>query len=74
MSDMPDINKVVLSVRIPAELMAKLKRYATEKRMTVSDTISEILHREYDGVPLTKDDFDWIQKEIAKNENKRNHR
>ena len=71
MANMPDVNKVVTFVRVPVELMARLRSLAKERKMTITQLINFILHEELDNRPLSLEDIEWMRQEVLKNENKR---
>lgn len=71
MPNQPDINKVVTFVRVPLELMARLRSLAAERKMTITQLINFILHEELDGRPLSDSDFEWIRNTRSQNEDKR---
>lgn len=71
MPNQPDVNKVVAFVRVPVELMARLRSLARERKMTLTQLINFILHEELDSRPLSLEDLEWIKKEVRKNEDKR---
>lgn len=71
MPNQPDVNKVIRSIQIPLELMARLRKTAAQRSMTVGQLINFILHEELDRIALTEDDYEWIKGEVAKNEAKR---
>lgn len=71
MSNQPDINDGRIAVRIPLDLLARVKRMATERKMSLTDFLMFILHRELDKIDLTKEDIAWIKREVEKNEAKR---
>ncbi len=71
MPNQPDVNKVVASVRVPVELMARLRSLARERKMTLTQLINFILHEELDSRPLSLEDLEWIKNEVRKNEDKR---
>ena len=71
MPNQPDVNKVIRSIQIPLELMARLRILASERKMTVTQVINFILHEELDRIPLTEDDYEWIKAQVRKNEDKR---
>ena len=72
MPNQPDINKVVAFVRVPVELMARLRALARERKMTITQLTNFILHEELDKRPLSAEDLEWMKQEILKNETKRN--
>lgn len=71
MPNQPDINKVVTFVRVPLELMARLRSLAAERKMTITQLINFILHEELDGRPLSDSDLEWIRNTRSQNEDKR---
>lgn len=71
MPNQPDVNKVIRSIQIPLELMARLRKLAAQRSMTVGQLINFILHEELDKIALTEDDYEWIKGEVQKNEAKR---
>lgn len=71
MPNQPDVNKVVASVRVPVERMARLRSLARERKMTLTQLINFILHEELDSRPLSLEDLEWIKNEVRKNEDKR---
>lgn len=71
MPNQPDVNKVVAFVRVPVELMARLRSLARERKMTLTQLINFILHEELDSRPLSLEDLEWIKNEVRKNEDKR---
>lgn len=71
MPNKPDVNKVVTFVRVPVELMARLKAFARDHRMTITQAVNFILHERLDSRPLSLADIEWIKQEIEKNEAKR---
>ncbi len=71
MPNQPDVNKVVAFVRVPVELMARLRSLARERKMTLTQLINFILHEELDNRPLSLEDLEWIKNEVQKNEDKR---
>lgn len=72
MPNQPSVNRVVTFVRVPVELMARLRSLAAERKMTITQVINFILHEELDDRPLTEADMEWIKQEVTKNENRRN--
>lgn len=68
MPNQPDINKCMRSMQIPLELMARLRKKASQMQMTINQLVTFILHDFLDGCPLDDDDFVWIKKEVRKNE------
>lgn len=71
MPNQPDVNKVIRSIQIPLELMARLRILANERKMTISQVINFILHEELDRIELKEEDYEWIRNEVRKNEEKR---
>lgn len=71
MPNQPDVNKVIRSIQIPLELMARLRILAKERKMTVTQLISFILHEELDRIQLKEEDYEWIKEQVQKNERKR---
>lgn len=71
MPNQPDVNKVIRSIQIPLELMARLRKLAAQRSMTVGQLINFILHEELDKITLTEEDYEWIKGEVQKNEAKR---
>lgn len=71
MANMPDVNKVIRSVQIPLELMARLRKLAAARQMTVGQLINFILHEQLDHIALEESDYEWIKNEVRKNEEKR---
>ncbi len=71
MANMPDVNKVIRSVQIPLELMARLRKLAEARQMTVGQLINFILHEQLDHIALDESDYEWIKNEVRKNEEKR---
>jgi hypothetical protein len=71
MANMPDVNKVIRSVQIPLELMARLRKLAAARQMTVGQLINFILHEQLDHIALDESDYEWIKNEVRKNEQKR---
>lgn len=71
MANMPDVNKVIRSVQIPLELMARLRKLAEARQMTVGQLINFILHEQLDHIALEESDYEWIKNEVRKNEEKR---
>ena len=71
MANMPDVNKVIRSVQIPLELMARLRKLAVVRQMTVGQLINFILHEQLDHIALDESDYEWIKNEVRKNEQKR---
>ncbi len=74
MANMPDVNKVVTFVRVPVELMARLRAVASERKMTITQLINSLLHKELDARPLTREDVQWIRDVVSENEQKRRKR
>ena len=66
MPNQPDVNKVVASVRVPVERMARLRSLARERKMTLTQLINFILHEELDSRPLSLEDLEWIKKRFRK--------
>ncbi len=71
MANMPDVNKVVAFVRVPVELMARLRAVALERKVTITQLINSFLHKELDARPLTREDSLWIKQVVSENEQKR---
>ena len=71
MPNQPDVNKVIRSIQIPLELMARLRILAKERKMTVTQLISFILHEELDRRQVKEEDYEWIKEQVQKNERKR---
>ena len=74
MSDMPDIKNGRVTVRIPVELLAKVRNGAREHRMDVTEYIRWILAKQLDKVPLTPADLEWINEQIEANRTHRRNR
>jgi predicted DNA binding CopG/RHH family protein len=66
-----DVNDGRIAVRIPLDLLARIKRLAGERKMTLTDFLMYILHKELDKIALTEEDIEWIKKEVKKNEERR---
>ena len=71
MSNMPNVNKKFVNSLLPLELIAKIRKEAKARKMTTTELIVWILDRRLDSVELTADDYEWIAKEVRKNETKR---
>ena len=71
MANMPDINKRFVNSLLPLELVAKIRRQATARKMTTTEFIAWVLDRELTSVILTAEDYEWIAAEVRKNEAKR---
>ena len=71
MANMPDVNKVIRSIQLPLELMARLRKLAKRRRMSVSQLVNFILHEQLDRIVLREEDYAWIKQEVLKNEQKR---
>lgn len=50
---------------------ARLRILAKERKMTVTQLISFILHEELDRIQLKEEDYEWIKEQVQKNERKR---
>ena len=72
MPKMTDINKGFIGAWIPLELSARLRKEAKIRKMPNSDLIQYVLQRELDSVQLSSSDYEWIAKQVKKNEEKRN--
>lgn len=72
MGNMPDIKNGRVTIRIPIELLAKVRKGAQEHRMDVTEYIRWVLAGKLDKVPLTPADLDWIKEQIDENRRKRN--
>ena len=71
MSNMPNVNKRFVNSLLPLELIAKIRRQATARKMTTTELIAWVLDRELASVELTSADYEWIAAEVRKNEAKR---
>lgn len=71
MSNMPDVNKRFVNSLLPLELVAKIRRQASARKMTTTEFIVWVLDRELSSVELTAEDYEWIAAEVRKNEAKR---
>lgn len=74
MSDMPDIKNGRVTMRIPVELLAKLRKGAREHKMAVTEYIRWVLSKQLDNVPLTSADLAWISQQIEVNRENRRKR
>ncbi len=68
---MPDVNKRFVNSLLPLELVAKIRRQASARKMTTTEFIVWVLDRELSSVELTAEDYEWIAAEVRKNEAKR---
>lgn len=71
MPNVADVNDGRIAVRIPLDLLARVKRLAKERKMSLTDFLMYVLHKELDKISLTDEDIEWIKKEVRKNESKR---
>ena len=71
MANMPDINKKFVNSLLPLELIAKIRKEATARKMTTTEFMVWILDKQLSSVELTAKDYEWIAKEVRKNEQKR---
>ena len=68
---MPDVNKRMESALIPMELAARLRRASENSKIAKSDIIQLALSHELSGIQLTSADYEWMAREVAKNEARR---
>ena len=71
MPNQPNVNKVTTFVRLPLELMAKLRSLAAERKMTFTQIVQFIIHEYVDDRPLSLQDMAWIEEQRAANMRKR---
>lgn len=71
MANMPHIKNGRVTMRIPIELLAKVRKGAQEHRMDVTEYIRWVLAGQLDKVPLTPADLEWIKEQIDQNRRKR---
>jgi Ribbon-helix-helix protein, copG family. len=71
MPNTADVNDGRIGIRIPLDLLARVKRLAAERKMSLTDFVVYVLHKELDKINLTPEDIEWIKREVEKNENKR---
>lgn len=72
MSNMPDINKRQVGIRMPIELARKIEKKAEADRLSRSDEIISLLEFGTRNIVLDSDDYIAIAKEVKENEDKRN--
>ena len=72
MPNQPDVNKVTTFIRLPLELMAKLRSLAAERKMTFTQIVQFIIHDYVDDRPLSHQDIQWIEQQRDENLHKRN--
>ena len=72
MANMPDINKKFVNSLLPLELVAKIRKEAAARKMTTTEFMVWILDKQLASVELSAKDYEWIAKEVKKNELKRN--
>lgn len=68
MSNMPDLNKKFVNSLLPLELVARIRKAAKERKMTTTELIVWILDRQLAQVELSADEYEWIAREVRKNE------
>lgn len=71
MPNQPNVNRVTTFVRLPLELMAKLRSLAAERKMTFTQIVQFIIHEYVDDRPLSIQDMAWIEEQRAANMRKR---
>lgn len=71
MPNQPNVNRVTTFVRLPLELMAKLRSLAAERKMTFTQIVQFIIHEYVDDRPLSLQDMAWIEEQRAANMRKR---
>lgn len=73
MSNMPDIHKAILGVRLPLELLVRLRKLAAQRGVSVTDLVQRILMDELDQLGIELDDADekWIRERVCYNESRR---
>lgn len=73
MSNMPDIHKAILGVRLPLELLVRLRKRAGAEGVTVTELVQRILTAELDrlGIEADENDRQWIQERTRINEDRR---
>lgn len=64
MSNMPDVNKRILSVMIPRDLYHQLKQEAKSKKLELAVYIRMILSEAVIDTELSQDSLDKIRKEV----------
>lgn len=70
---MPSIHKSILGVRLPLELLARLRQLAEERGESVTALVQRILEDELDrlGVEVDENDAKWIQEKRRFNAKRR---
>ena len=63
MANQPDINKRQITVRVSREYYRRVERLAAERKMNVIDYLRWLIWKETDRIPLTKEDYDIIERE-----------
>ncbi len=71
MANMPDVKKVICSFQLPLELLARLRKLAMRRKISVSRVVNSLLNEELAHIVLCEEDYAWIQREVLKNEQKR---
>ena len=71
MGNMPDINKKLVGLRIRLELIKKLEIRAKRNRRTVTNELLSSLEEATRDIILTSEDYEWITREVKRNEAKR---
>jgi hypothetical protein len=66
MSNQPDINKRVLSVRVSREFYRRLQKGAKQKQMGFNEYVRWLIYNATDHIPLNKADYAII--EVERNE------
>lgn len=73
MSNMPAIHKSILGVRLPLELLARLRKLAEDRGVSVTALVQLILETELDrlGAGMDENVEKWIQEKRRINANRR---
>jgi predicted DNA-binding ribbon-helix-helix protein len=69
MSNSPDPNKRVLSVRISREFYRRLQKEARERKMGFNEFIRHLIYEATEHVTLTKQDYEIIEQERQRHVN-----
>ncbi len=57
MANMPDVNKVIRSIQLPLEFLARLRKLAMRRKMSVSQLVNSLLHEELAHIDLCEEDY-----------------
>lgn len=72
--NMPDIRKKHLGVGLDVEIYAKMRQFAADKGISVTDAARMAMAESFRRIILRRESVEWMNEEISMNRRKRDAR